>query len=317
MSLERKLAQHQEQEPTRERGTNTKVRFSFIRHSQKGSGEVFSQDGAGLSASGISEAGIQRAKQFGKETLVGRQINKAYATDVNRTRETLEAAIEDAEIETQILQKSPETMAFFSLPAMSASNKFMKQYNDILTPRREDYVTRHFPGKNFDELNPDQQEEAAEFAEEDALQWYLNFNTEKPDEATPSPWEQAASVAFKINRLINLPDYMSSGKSVDLVSAGHKTSTEAFLKYAIEQEYDGETILGFDDLSEIGGSLKILDSWDLDVKNDEEEDKKCTVTIRREDGSSKSFKLNLDVVRQLATEHITSNEIKAKKIDNI
>src|SRR3989338_4435556 len=254
MSIEKKITQLQEQEPPKERGTNTEVRFTFVRHSQKGSGEVFSQEVTGISASGISEAGIHRARKFGKETLVGRKINKAYATDMDRTRETLESAIEGAGIETRILQKSSETMVFFSLPSMSASNEFMRRYNDILIPRREDYVNRHFPGKNFDELNPDQQEEAVEYAEEEALQWYLNFNTEKPDEATPSPREQAASVAFRINRLINLPAYMPSDKSVDLISAGHKTSTEAFLKYVIEQDHDGEITVGFEDLGEIGGS---------------------------------------------------------------
>lgn len=317
MSFERKMAQRQEQKNNKERGANTEVKFTFVRHSQKASGEVFSKDNTGLSVSGISEAGVQRAKKFGAEALTGRELNKAYATDVDRTKETLEAVIAEAGIETQILQNSSETRAFFSLPAMSASSDFMRQYNDILGPRRQNYLKEHFPGRDFDELNPDQQEAAAEYAEEEALQWYLNFDTTKPDEDTPSPREQAASVAFKINRLINLPDHMSSGKSVDLVSAGHKTSTEAFLKYALEQEHDGEITVGFDNLSEIGGSLKILDSWDLDVKNDEEGDKKCTVTIRREDGSLKSFTLNLDIVRQLATEHIAANDMKAKKIDNV
>lgn len=299
------------------RGTNTELHFTFVRHSQKSSGNVFSSGTEGYSMSGISEAGMKRAEKYGEEELSGRNLNKAYATEIDRTRETLEKAIEGGNIETTLLQKSPETTAMLSMPPMEASAEFMKKYNGIMMPRRDQYVAEHFDGKEFDSLTPDEQEAAAEYAEEEALQWYLDFDAKRPDEGTPSPREQAASVAFKINRLVNLPNYMPAGKSVDLVSAGHKTSTEAFLKYVIEQEHDGKITVGFENLEEIGGSLKILDSWDLDVKNDEGGNKKCAIAIRREDGESKSYTLNLEAVKQLAKEFISANEIRAKKIDNV
>jgi hypothetical protein len=138
-----------------------------------------------------------------------------------------------------------------------------------MRPEREKYLVEHFPGKKFDDLDSDGQEEVAEYAEEPAFEWYLGFDSQRPDAETPSPREMAASVAFKINRLINLPDFMPSGRSIDLVSAGHKTSTEAFLKYVISREVEGERVVGLNNLSDIGGSLKILDSWDLRVKNDQ------------------------------------------------
>lgn len=299
------------------RGHNTEVRFTFVRHSQKASGQVFVEGSTGLSVSSISETGKQRAEAYGKGQLTGRKITKSYATEIDRTRETLTSAFEAAEMNPKILQKSETTRAFFSLPALSASKEFMKQYDAIMLPRRQQYIDDHFPGKQFNELTPDEQEAAAEYAEEPALEWYLSFGDKRPNEETPSPREQAASVAFKINRLAHLPDYMPGGKSIDLVSSGHKTSTEAFLKYCIEREMDGKTTVGFDKLEEIGGSLKILDSWDLRIQNDDKGEKQITIVLRRENGETQEYRLNISSLNGLAKEYIEANNLKPKKVDSL
>lgn len=297
-------------------GRNTRVRFTFVRHSQKASGQVFAEGNQTISTSNISEAGKQRAKKYGEDQLSNRKINKAYATEVDRTRETLTSAFQAAGINPKILQESETTQAFFSLPASSMSKKFIGQYDAIMLPKKQQYIDEHYPGKQFKELTPDEQEAAAEYAEEAALEWYLSFGDKRPDEETPSPREQAASVAFKINRLVQLPDYIPSGKSVDLVSSGHKTSTEAFLKYVIERERDGETTVGFNNLEEIGGSLKILDSWDLQIQNDEQGEKRVTLILRRENGETQECRLNISILNQLAKEYIETNNIKPNKIDS-
>lgn len=301
--------------PEAHRGHDTEAHFTFLRHSQKASARIFDQ-GGGISVASISEHGIERAKAFGEDQFTDRDIDKAYATKVNRTTETLKAAFEAAQISPDILQKSDESKSFFSLPAQAGSKEYNQRYDAIMAPHREEYLAEHFPGQKFDDLNPDQQEEVAEYAEEWAMEWYLAFDRQRPDENTPSPREDAARVAFKINRLVNLPDYMPEGKAVDLVSAGHKTSTEAFLKYVIEQEKDGQAIIGFDSLSEIGGSLKILDSWDLDVKNNEGGKKTVKVTLRRENGKTETFDVNLQALHELSAEYLASQKREPNKIDS-
>lgn len=302
-----------EQRDFSKRGFNTEIRLTFLRHSQKASGRVFA--GAGISASGISEPGQARARQFGEEQLASREVDKSYATTVNRTRETLEQAFQGAEIDTKILQDGGDLHAYFALPAQKGSPEYNKRYEKIMAPGRETYIAEHFPGKQFDELTTDEQEQVAEYAEEPAMEWYLSFDTERPDTNTASPREDAARVAAKINRLVNLPDFMPENKSADLVSSGHKTSTEAFLKYVIQRTIDGETVTGFNRLEDIGGSLKIMDSWDLDVKNDEKGEKKITITLRRENGDTQTFGIDLDALRELAAEGREQADIQTKKID--
>ncbi len=304
------------QPPETGRGHATEARFTFLRHSQKASARVFDQAG-GISLASISEQGLERAKTFGESQFVDRDVTKAYATKVNRTIETLQAAFAAAKINPDILQASNETDKFFSLPAQTGSKEFNEDYEAHMAPHRDAYMAEHFPGKKFDDLNPDEQEEVAEHAEEWAMEWYLAFDRERPDEGTPSPREHAARVAFKINRLVNLPDYMPEGKVVDLVSGGHKTSTEAFLKYCIQRQEGDTVIIGFDKLSEIGGSLKILDSWDLDIKNNEGGEKQITITLRRENGETQVYGVNLPALRELATEYLAAQQREPNTIDSL
>jgi len=303
--------------PEEKIGRNTEARFTFLRHSQKSSGRVFSPDGGSVSMANISEAGKSRAFDFGNENLTGRNINKSYATTSDRTVQSLEAAFEGAGIDPQILKQKGESGAFLALPALPGSASFNKKYDQISEPIRQQYISEHFGNINFDDLTQDQQEEVAEFAEEPAIEWYLAFGDQRPDEDTPSPREYAASVAFKMNRLINLPDHMKSGAKVDLVSAGHKTSTEAFLKYVLEREIGGEKVVGFNSLAEIGGSLKILDSWDLKVLIDSQGKKIVKLVLHRESGKQEEYDVNLESVRELAQEYMQVSGREALKIDGL
>lgn len=295
----------------KERGVDTSARFTFVRHSQKASAEVFGS-GGGLSGSALSESGKERAGQYGTEELVDRKFDKAYATQSDRTRETLESALASADLEPKLLQKSEDTNSFFSLPQFSGSEKFMDRYGGILDEERTRILTEEFEGKKLSELNPDEQEYVMELAEEPAIEWYLAFADEKPDDETPSPREQASKVAWKINRLVHIVDFMKSGKDVDLISAGHKTSTEAFLKFVIERE-DG---VGFEKLEDIGGSLKIMDGWELAVSNDSEGEKRITLSIRRENGDKMDYGVSEQALKKLSDEYIEKNNLQKKRIDS-
>jgi hypothetical protein len=100
-----KMSSHIEQghELKEGRGNNTEVCFTFIRHSQKTSGRIYTEDGLELSESDVSEGGKLRAAKYGKDVLSGRKIGKAYATNLDRTRRTLESAFEAAGINPIIL----------------------------------------------------------------------------------------------------------------------------------------------------------------------------------------------------------------------
>lgn len=291
----------------RERGSNVEVKFTFFRHSQKASGNVV-EEGGGLSKANLSERGRERAKDWGAQHLKDRLFNKVYATASDRTKETLQEALTGGEVEGgDVLQASDKTRAFFSLPALEASNAFMGQYVQKMNEERDQILKAEFDGKELTELTPDEQEFVMERAEEPSIAWYLSFGDQKPDQDTPSPTEQAQAVAWKMNRLVQLADRLESEKEIDLISSGHKTSTEAFLQEVLRES--GVS------LEEFGGSMKILDGWDFVAKTDVQGNKTIQITLRREDGGMQEVNVSEDVIKSLAHDYIERTGMKKKKAD--
>ena len=68
-------------------------------------------------------------------------------------------------------------------------------------------------------------------------------------------------------------------------------------------------------LKEIGGSLKILDSWDIVAKTDDKGNPQITLTLRRENGKIQTYGINEGVLRKLSMEHIQNHKLPVKAID--
>lgn len=275
-----------------ERGRNTEVRITFVRHAQKASPALLEKDLAQISQASISEAGAERARKFGKELArTGRRITKGFCTPVERTAETLREIFKEAPA-----VKGAEVIGeYLGFRGAEFSPEVAKKYNEIMNKRKTEYMAKNFPGRNWDDLSLDEQTEAAEVSEEPAMQWYLDHGKERPDPDTPSPYEAASVVAYKLNRFINVTDHMPDGRVLDLLTAGHRTSTESFLKYCLIREVEGEKVTGFGKLEEIGGSLGLLDSWDLDIKNDEEGNRSMALSFR-----GKKYGVDSDKLREMA-----------------
>lgn len=285
-------------EQEKSRGHNIDIRIIFVRHAQKADARVFNKELTEISSASISPKGAELAYEKGRD-LKGPK--KGYVTSVTRTNETLQEMLKGSGITDpdELERMSQDYLGFPGIHLGSATPSFT-EYNRITEEAKKKYLNEHFPGKSYDDLTLDEQEQVMEIAEEPALQWYLNHKEQRPDPETYSPKEMAGLVAYKLNRFVNLPEYMEDGKEVELISVGHKTSTEAFLKYMI----------GFEDLSEMGGSLRTLDNWEFDVKTDAVGNK--TVELRFRD---KVYPLDRDKLSELAQVGRELLEQEEKKID--
>lgn len=271
-----------ESKPEKSRGHNVHIEIVFARHAQKAAAGVFNKELSGISASLISPKGGQLSRRKGAEVL--KEPTKGYITSVARTKETLQEMLKGAEItDPQELEKMSQK--YLGFEAVNLAKPSMEQYTTIVDNAKAEYIARHFPVRKYDELTLDEQEQVMEAAEEPALQWYLDHGDKRPDPNTWSPKEMAGVVAYKLNRFANLPERIEDGKQIELVSVGHKTSTEAFLKQ----------LIGFSDLSEIGGSLKTLDDWKLDVDTNAQGQKTVKLLLR-----GKEYPVDADKLRELA-----------------
>lgn len=286
-------------------GANTRILLTFGRHAQKQESATFSTDGSQISQSLISEYGKEQAQQFGSERE-NIFYTKGYHTESARTEETLDNVV--AGLQQDDIQKG----TYFSFPAIDLSTETIDVYKNIMHVAKSEYMHKHFPDKSWDELSLDQQEKAMEEIEEPALQNYLNNDQNRPDPETLSPYEVASLMAYKVNRLINVVQYMPEDKEVNLLSIGHKTSTEAFLKYVLVMEDEnGNEVTGFKNLSEIGGSLETMEMWDLDISTDAQGDRFVHIVLR-----DQVYAVDVSAVQALAENGRNLLGLEQQKIDN-
>lgn len=299
----------------KEFGQETKFRIVTSRHAQKASGEVFAAEG-GISASSISPQGKAEATQLGEVLDISiPPSGKGYgvrASYIDRTSETLEA-IEagfkqpprggDGERTRKIVRKV-ELLA--EMP--EAMWKIYERKFDI---NRDRVMARQ--GKNpkdFGKLTPDEQEKIAETAEEPIVEEWLFDKTSELYRLYP-PEEAAASVAVLYANYVDMPELFYSGTEATLNQSTHKTTTEPLLKEILILP-SGEKMIS---LQDIGGSLGTVDSWELLVETDEEENKKVQILMRRKKRGEEdklefeeaTYDVDLERLEELAQMQIDKN----------
>lgn len=290
------LSKIAEGEKNREKGKNTEVRITFIRHAQKSSPKVFEQDLAEISRASISSRGAAEAQERGRKFKEGgRKITKGFRTPVDRTLETLQEIFKEAPTSSDKTKEAKYIGQYLGFKTTNFSKETTQKYDAIMDEAKGKYLAEKFPGQNYDGLTLDQQTEIAEATEEPALQWYLDHDKTRPDPETLAPYEAGSIVAYKLNRFINAVDRMPGGRALDILTVGHKTSTEAFLKYCLVQDIPEGKKAGFDRLEEIGGSMGLLDSWEIQIANDERGNKTIRFFLR-----GKEYGVDLGRIREMA-----------------
>lgn len=271
-------------------GKNTEVKLTFGRHTDKEDSKVVETDGSGVSKALISEEGGERAQNFG-ETLTDRKFNKEYVTSSERTTQTLKRVLAGAKIDF----KEEDLASYFNFPGLELKGELGKKYMEIINQNKDRFLKELYPGKEFNELTAREQGIVVDAGGDLALDWYLQNDKKAPYPDAQSPYDFASIAAYKLNRLINLGDHMPNGKTVDLLSIGHKTSTEPLLKYCLVQEENGNKKVGFDKLEEIGGGLQTMEDWTLVARNDAEGNKNLKIILR-----GKEYDLDMDKLKEMA-----------------
>ena len=256
-------------------GCDTHLRAIFVRHAQKRSGEILSKEG-GLSVSSISEKGEKEAERFGEEIgMPARDGRAGRISESERTGETLEN-IEKGCLKLNEKGKRFKTRIRAELYA-DGPDKWEKIYGKEFNKNKKNLlVERGLKVKDFSKLSPDEQEEIAEAAEEPVVEEWLFDKKSKIYQAYP-PEYRAVKRAVLIWQYIRMPDKFYSGSELDIFNATHKTVTEPLLAEILVLP-NGKKIKS---LQEIGGSLGTLDSWELDISNDEEGNKDVKLLLRR------------------------------------
>lgn len=270
-------------------GANIELRNLWVRHSQKSSGEVFSQEGDGISNSSISQGGHDRARVYGENLGNKKKVVKSYISKVDRTAETghdiIDGYVEKNNMETVALNErycselnsapgNPEWLALFN-------EKFTKNKNQLLS-------AKGLSPEQFSSLSPDEQELIAETAEEPVMREWLD----DPDSDLANAYDKNEAAALFAplfdDHTFRIVDKLKSESKLDLLHNTHKTATEAFLTSGVLKDKSGKKV---NTLAELGGSLQILGNWESIVKTNESKEKEVVVRLKGEEFSVDTYKL--------------------------
>jgi len=248
-------------EPKEARGKNIKIRAVFVRHGEKATSVKTSE-------TGLTERGRQESAEFGRG-LGKRDAIKPYTTDTKRTRATSREIVGASPTEKKMKQRIRDGLRI----ELDETGPFFKRLMQI---------KKEIIGEDFQDIPDKELARRTEEAERRQTNYYLGFGEKRPDPNTYSPVEAASRVAQTVNTYIKMPERLNNGSEVDLVNAAHDMPISVFLSEVMVREVDGNRVIGFDNVDEIGGPIRYNEGFELDISTDQTGDKVVRMFFRNQ-----------------------------------
>ena len=264
-------------------GRNIEIHAFFVRHGEKGlsttSGET------ALTAEGEEQSAI-----FGKSHLRA-PVVKAYSSATQRTEKTAQLASEASTAGKKLNRVIKDELRF--------------QYDPHGEFARENFaIKRKILGSEdeFKELSPEEQERKLSLSGIEQTDHYLSFGEKRPDPRTFSPVETASLVALRVAKYIRMAERLKPGSIVDFVNATHDYNIAAFLKEVLVRRVEGQRVIGFDSIAEIGGPIDHTESFHFDIKTDAQGSQSVQLYFRGENYEFSQERMNelVEIGKRLA-----------------
>lgn len=231
-------------------GKNVEILIKFIRHGERDSegnlldiGRKITKENAILS--GINKNDFEAIKAIGSNASPQGELN------VGRSLET-----------ANIYSKK-----------IAGDEAFNTRVNDILNYEKiksslpfnyKEVYDKHLP-KNFDDLSDEEKVKVSKKAQCEIVN--LLFQMEG-DEAEGYRRESAGALAYVVDHYQKMAKRLNSGSKV-LIPAG---THGGLMEFLLQQALIIRGKIGFDDINEIGGEFDPSDSYNIDIKTDENGD---------------------------------------------
>lgn len=218
---------------------------------------------------GLSATGKSQATEFGKH-MQNKDTIKAYTSPIQRAVETVESIVANAPHD-----KKMELRERVELQIPPFSEAMTNKFKEIV--------------RNG----------------EDPAEWYLEFADKRPDDETWSPVEVAEAFAYLVEKYYKMADRLYSGSNIDLLNGTHSVLPECLLKEVIVREIDGKKVVGFEKISDFGGTLKYVEPVEFLITIDHEGNKNIKLRFR-----DKEYGVDGERLLQLAD--VYRNKIKSE-----
>lgn len=220
---------------------------------------VFMRHGEKDGKGQLTEAGRQQAVNFGANLQEADAI-KGYASPIGRVIETINRVVDSAPKGKRLNLRIRRELNY---PPLSIG--FLQRFRQL------------------ESEGPDS-----------ATAWYLGFGHNKPDSKTPSPYEVAQGMAHILFTYYSMADRICSGSRVQIINGTHQGLPEALLREILIRNIDDRNVIGFQNLSEIGGALRPAEAMEFVIKTNEYGEKSMVLQFR-----DQVFDVNLEKIKEL------------------
>jgi broad specificity phosphatase PhoE len=251
----------------KEFGSNIKATLEFKRHQDPGKDPV-----TGMSADFLTEKGQAASVSDGQK--VEDATVKGYASPKLRAQETVDLMLQNTDDDVRVINRTSESLRGTKAENLVNNQRGVNEFN-IRTRKELDAVV------NFGKVVPLASVWAEEQIKEGAkldkysliVQWYLDNPLVCQENEVLTGHETAVEIAERVSVELGMTERLHSGSEVRLVNVTHGPKIEPFL----------QEVIGFKNLSEIGGALQPGESIKFKVSIDANKKKEVKLLFRDEE----------------------------------
>ena len=236
-------------------GSNVEIVLKFIRHGERDKENNLTDIGREITHQKAQESGIIKT-DFDAVKAIGSNVGPKSKIGMGRSLET-------AHIYAHEIARDE---------AFNTRRQDILNYETLVSKPPYDHkgiYDSNLP-ENYNELSDEEKIKASKKAQEATVNYLVSLNT---PEAHAYKDEVAGSFAYIVDHYIRMAKHLKSDSRV-LIPAGTHGGTMEFLlqKALVHEDADGNKAIGFNKLSEIGGEFSPSDSYNVNIKTNEQGD---------------------------------------------
>ncbi len=242
-----------EKEFSPERGKNVKIVLKMIRHGERTKEGLLTDYGRKITKERAREGGI-KSEEFGAIKAVGSNAGPKGPTGMERALETANIYAKELAGEKAFQTRIKDMLSYETLKS-SPPYDHLSIYNSNLPD-------------NFKELSDQEKVIAAKKANEATINHLISLHT---PEAEMFKKEIAGAFAYFVEHYEKMTNRLKSDSKVLMPSGTHGGLIEPFLQQTLVRQLEnGEKVLGFKKLEEIGGDFDPSEAFDIEIGTDAE-----------------------------------------------
>jgi hypothetical protein len=270
------------------KGEEVQIIIKFIRHGERDLEGNLQGLGREITKQKAQESGVPETYFDAVKAIGSNAGPSAYVEDAKKN---MERSLETAHIYAQEIGGDED---------FKTRTRDILSYETIVSQAPYDHteIYNSFIPENFNELNPEEKALASKEANQKTIEHLISLDS---PEAETFKNEIGGSFAQVIEHYSDMTKKLNSESKVLIPAGTHGGTMELLLQKAMVREIDGEQVIGFETLDEIGGDFDPSESFNVFIETDKQGNlKEYVLTFDDPKRPQGEFRIDAEKVKELS-----------------